>query len=149
MSKLSKSEAAEVVASVLGTDASTLSGNWVEFDSKSSKQAIYFSQCKPSAASKGHWKYDFFHTLSFSTVQEIGERSGFLILINYVDRTYALLNTGDLLWVARNSSRTKSNEGVVCDFVIERNNNGAYDLRPYDRQRQERHAVEVMRWKMT
>ena len=111
--------------------------------SSGGRRMIYVSQCKPSKSSKGHWNYDFFHTLSFDLVVEIGEAFGILVLLNYVDRQFAVLTGGDLIWVAKYSSRNKSNDGMVCDLVIERGRNGEYYLRPYDRLRPERRRVEI------
>ena len=107
------------------------------------RRMIYVSQCKPSTSSKGHWNYDFFHTLSFDLVTEIGDDSGIVVLLDYVNRKFAVLTAGDLIWVAKFSSRNKSNEGMVCDFVIDRGRDGEYCLRPYDRMRPERRRVEI------
>ena len=146
MQRLSKVEVSSVVSEILGKDAALSTGNWLRVQSSSKELDVYFSQCKPSVASKGKWNYDFFHTLGFSTIQDIGVKSGVLILLNYLDKTYAILDTADLMWVVKFSSRNKSNAGVVCDFVIDRNSSGNYTLRPYDRQRTERRSLEVKSW---
>jgi hypothetical protein len=146
MSRLSKEEVSEVVTKILGEKPTPLPGNWFRASPASAEVDVYYSQCKPSAASKGKWNYDFFHTLSFETVQNIGVRSGILILMNYIDRTYAVLDSADLMWVVKFSSRNKTNDGLVCDFVIDRDVGGAYNLRPYDRQRSDRRSVEVKAW---
>lgn len=146
MQRLSKSEVANVVGDIIGQSVATTTGNWLRVESPRKELEVYFSQCKPSSASKGKWTYDFFHTLRFSTVQEIGVQSGILVLLNYLDKTYAVLDSADLMWVVKFSSRSKSNEGLVCDFVIDRDSAGNYNLRPYDRQRVERRRVEVNQW---
>lgn len=144
--RLSKTDVANVVSGILGKDAEPTTGNWLSVPSSKKELEVYFSQCKPSSASKGKWNYDFFHTLGFSTLQDIGVRSGILILINYLDKTYAILDSADLMWVVKYSSRNKSNDGVVCDFVIDRDSGGNYNIRPYDRQRNERRHVEINQW---
>lgn len=146
MQRLSKPEVAEVVGKILGEPVGLTSGNWLQVQAAAKGLEVYFSQCKPSSASKGKWSYDFFHTLGFETVQDIGVRSGILVLLNYLDKTYAVLDSADLMWVAKYSSRNKSNDGVVCDFVIDRDISGSYNLRPYDRQRSDRRRVEVNEW---
>lgn len=103
---------------------------------------VYVSQSKPSTASRGHWKYDFFHTISMKTLEEILDSSGTLILVNYVDRLYIRLNPSDIGWALRYSSRNKSNDGAVTDFVVESKVQSSYVLRPYDRLRHERRPVE-------
>jgi len=148
MNRLSKTEVVNVVSGILGQDIGASSGNWLRVQSTNKDIEIYFSQCKPSSASKGKWTYDFFHTLGFSTVQDIGVRSGILVLLNYFDKTYVVLDSADLMWVVKYSSRKKSNDGIVCDFVIDRDSSGNYNLRPYDRQRIERRRVEVNQWKI-
>ena len=105
---------------------------------------IYVSQCKPSKSSKGHWNYDFFHTLPFDLVMEIADSPGLLVLLNYVDRHITVLRGADLVWIAKYSSRNKSNEGLVCDLVVEKGRDGYYYLRPYDRMRPERRRVEIL-----
>ena len=95
-------------------------GNWLEVKTGPAKSRVYFSQTKPSTASKGHWTYDFFHTLSFDTMEEICREISCLVLLNYVDKTYAVLDGADLLWLARYSSRNKSNDGAVIDIVVNR-----------------------------
>ena len=146
MSRLSKQEASELVTSIIGSTAVSSGGNWLKVRSNRGAFEVYYSQCKPAAASKGKWTYDFFHTLAFETVQDIGTRSGILVLLNYVDKTFVVLDAADLMWVVKYSSRQKSNAGVVCDFVVDREVSGDYNLRPYDRQRTERRHIEVKEW---
>lgn len=148
MQRLTKPEVANVVSEILDQAAATTAGNWLRVQSSSKELEVYFSQCKPSSASKGKWTYDFFHTLAFQTVQDIGVRSGILVLLNYLDKTYVVLDSADLMWVVKYSSRNKSNDGIVCDFVIDRDSSGNYNLRPYDRQRIERRRMEVSQWQI-
>ena len=65
------------------------------------------------------------------------------MLINYVHRIYVLLDIEDLEWVVEKSTRTHTNTGKVCDFVIDRADNGDYYLRPMDRYTSARRAIEV------
>ena len=76
------------------------------------------------------------------TLEGILDSSGTLILINYVDRLYIRLNPSDIGWALRYSSRNKSNEGAVTDFVVESKVQSSYVLRPYDRLRHERRPVD-------
>ena len=143
--KLSKDEIVQIANSIIG-QTSPANGNWIETRSKASTCKIYHSQCKPSSASKGHWKYDFFHTLRLDTLLEVCEESSHVLLLNYIYKSYALLNGADLLWLARFSGRKKSNEGEVIDIVIIRNDEGTFELVPYDKSRIERRKIEVRSW---
>ncbi len=145
MSRLSTNEAAQIIGRILQRKAEPVDRNWVCVNTTEHTYA-YFSQCKPSAAGRGKWHYDFFHTLGFETIQDIGKKAGLLVLLNYIDKTYAVLDCADLMWVVKYSSRPKSNSGLVCDFVIDRDVNGNYNLRPYARQNKERRQVEVKQW---
>jgi len=145
LKRLKKSEVAELISRIIAP-AKTDSGNWLEVDTAPAKTKVYFSQTKPSAASKGHWTYEFFHTLGFDTVEEVCRESGCMILLNYVDRTYAILDGADLLWLAMVSSRQKSNDGPVIDIVINRSEDGGYRLTSYDRVRKDSRPVEVKSW---
>lgn len=69
-----------------------------------------------------------------------------MILLNYVDKTYAILDGADLLWLAMASSRQKSNYGPVIDIVINRSEDGGYRLTSYDRVRKDSRPVEVKSW---
>lgn len=146
MPRLSKTAVAALLPSVIGQPGTPLTTNWMRVFPEPQPLDLYVSQCKPSSASDGKWDYHFFHTLSFETIQEIGVRSGILILLNYVDQLFAVLDTSDMMWVVRYSSRSKSNEGIVCDFVIDLDASGSYYLRPYDRNRSVRRNVQVQTW---
>jgi hypothetical protein len=143
--KLSKSEIVEVVSSKLA-DAEPMGGNWLQVAVTEKNCRVYHSQCKPSTASKGHWKYEFFNTLRFKTVEAICKESSCLVLLNYVHKVFAVLDGADLLWLARFSGRQKSNEGEVIDIVIVRDEEGDYKLIPYDKSRRESREVEVKSW---
>jgi hypothetical protein len=146
MARLSKTTVAELLPQIIGQPATPLTTNWMRVAAGHEPLDVYVSQCKPSSASDGKWDYHFFHTLGFETVQDIGIRSGILVLLNYVDKSYAVLDTADLMWVIKNSSRSKSNEGIVCDFVIDLDPSGTYYLRTYDRNRTARRNVKVLLW---
>jgi len=146
MRRLSKSQVVDFLRQKLDPFAEPLKGNWIEINLEAGKEDVFFSQTKPSAAGKGHWKYDFFHTLNVERIGEIAARGAMLVLINYVDKVWAMLDGADLIWLCTYSSRRKSNEGMVCDIVIERNDEGKYLLRPYDRMKIERRAVDVVPW---
>ena len=144
--RLKKTEVVELVSKIIG-EVDGEKGNWLKTKTQESEARIFFSQSKPSAASKGHWVYDYFHTLGFQTLEEINKESGIMILINYVDKTYAILDGGDILWLAFYSSRMKSNDGFVVDIVIDRCSEGNYRLRPYERSNKNFRLVDVKSWK--
>lgn len=147
MGRFKKDEVAVIAASILDSDVEPARGNWLSATSGPLKgQAIFYSQCKPSSASRGHWTYDFFHTIELGTIENVTAGSGYMFLINYVDKTYALLDKDDLLWVQKYSTRPHSKIGSVCDFVIDRSHSGRYYLRPYDRDNRERRSVGVKGW---
>jgi hypothetical protein len=146
MPRLKKAEIIGLAGTILGVETEQSSGNWISVSNPASQEDVYVSQCKSSSTSKGNWVYDFFHTLGFEVVQEICRRSGILLLLNYEERKYAILDGADLVWVVRYSSRTKSNQGPVCDFVIDRERSAIFQLRPYDRMKLERRTVEVIPW---
>jgi hypothetical protein len=119
-------------------------GNWLKGPTHSLQMMYYFSQTKPS--DRGNWKYDYYHTLAFERLEEIADSRAELVLINYVDKSYCVLSPGDIVWLAKFSSRMKSNQGQVVDIVIERSENGEPRLRPYDRLRSERRVVQIRSW---
>jgi hypothetical protein len=143
LSRLSKAEVAEIVSQIFETSAASSGGNWIQMRAPATDISVYFSQCKSSNDSKGNWNYLFFHTLNFEIIQEVAANSGLLVLLNYVERKYVILNGADLVWIAHLSCRKKSNQGVVCDIVIDCDSSGSAKLRPYDRFRTERRSVEV------
>tara|TARA_B100000029_G_C17417219_1_gene902929 strand:+ start:314 stop:781 length:468 start_codon:yes stop_codon:yes gene_type:complete len=107
---------------------------------------VFVSQSQPSRTSKGHWKYEFFHTITEKVIEEIMDGSGRLVLINYVDRLFVDLNSSDICWCIRHSSRIKGkNLEQVTDFVVERVGQ-EYRLRPYDRFSNLRRKVSVERF---
>ncbi|MDC0656105.1 hypothetical protein OAP41_04350 [Candidatus Poseidoniaceae archaeon] len=146
MRRLTKPDVVRFIRERIDPNAESLKGNWIEVNVKSGMENIFFSQTKPSAAGKGHWKYDFFHTLAVERIGEIAATGAMLVLINYVDKVWVILDGADLVWLCTYSSRRKSNDGMVCDIVIERNDAGEYLLRPYDRMKVERRRVEVKPW---
>ena len=119
---------------------------WIDIPVDSGNERIFFSQCKPSSASKGHWSYDFFHTISVERIGEIAANGATMVLINYVDKLFAVLDGKDIVWLCVYSARNKSNEGFVCDIVVEKNDDGDFFLRPYDRIRGERRYIEVEKY---
>jgi len=145
LKRLTKEQASELISQLI-QPCTPYGGNWLNIETGSGNSKIYFSQTKPSSASKGHWNYDFFHTLSFETVQEICRESSCLVLLNYVDKTYTILDGADLLWLARYSSRDKSNDGAVIDIVINKFEDGSSRLTPYDRLSNKSKQVEVKSW---
>ena len=146
MKRLSKTRVVEIVRSNVNTSAVGSGRNWIDIEVPSGIERLFFSQCKPSAASKGHWKYDFFHTISIERMGEITANGATMILINYVDKVFSVLDGEDIVWLCTHSSRRRNDVGYVCDIVIERDNAGVYVLRPYDRMKVERRKVEVMPW---
>ena len=146
--RLSKSEVVGFFQDHIDENAASFGGNWIDIPVDSGHQKIFFSQCKPSSASKGHWNYDFFHTISVGRIGEIAANGATMVLINYIDKVYAVLDGEDIVWLCTFSTRRKHNQGVVCDIVIERNDDGEYLFRPYDRMKIERRKIEVQRWQM-
>jgi len=107
---------------------------------------VFVSQSQPSRTSKGHWKYEFFHTITEKVIEEVMDGSGVLVLINYVDRLYVALSPSDISWSVRHSSRVKGKDlEQVTDFVIERSGD-RHLLRPYDRYSRFRRQVKVQRF---
>lgn len=140
-----KPETIEKILSLIGIELiGADSKNRFWSTSNRTKSLVYVSQCKSSEAGRGKWHYVFFHTIPIETVMEIGNNNGVLVLINYSEGLLSILMPGDLVWIARYSSRNKSNEGVVCDFVIDKNKKGEFQLRPYDRMRPERLEIKVI-----
>ena len=146
MGRLSKSEILDFIQGLIDQNAALSGGNWIDIPVDSGREKIFFSQCKPSSASKGHWSYDFFHTISLERIGEIASNGATMVLINYVDKIFAVLDGEDIVWLCVYSTRNKSNSGVVCDIVIERNDHGDFFLRPYDRIRSERREIEVEKY---
>jgi len=146
MARLKKDEVLTIISSLFNTVSESVGGNWIEVESKRDTEKVFFSQCKSATPGKSHWKYDFFHTLGFQTIQEIGQESGILILMNYEHQLFSILDAADLIWISRFSTRNKSNDGLVCDIVVDRDHVGNYQLRPYDRLSLERRIVEVRKW---
>ena len=103
---------------------------------------VFVSQSQPSRTSKGHWDYDFFHTITDRVIEEVMEGSGTIVLINYVDQTYSVLRPPDIAWAIRHSSRPKGYGEQVTDFVVEETDEG-HCLRPYDRFSPYRRSIEV------
>jgi len=111
------------------------------------KSLMYVSQCKPSASSRGNWKYEFFHTIKLSTVLEVLETHGKILLIDYIRNRYCLLGAADIGWIIRFSSRNKSNEGQVVDVVIKEKLDQVYVLKPMDTHRKQERNVNVVSFK--
>lgn len=103
---------------------------------------VFVSQCQPSRTSKGHWDYDFFHTITDQVIEEVMEGSGTIVLINYVDHLYSVVRPPDIAWAIRHSSRPKGYGEQVTDFVVEEAD-GGHCLRPYDRFSPFRRSIEV------
>ena len=103
---------------------------------------VFVSQSQPSRTSKGHWDYEFFHTITDQVIEEVMEGSGTIVLINYVDQTYSVLRPPDIAWAIRYSSRPKGYGEQVTDFVVEETD-GVHYLRPYDRFSPFRRNIEV------
>ena len=145
MGRLTSDEVLKLVRAEIFAKAVPSIGNWITLPPPSENQRMFFSQCKPSRASKGHWTYDFFHTISIERIQEIVAFGCNLILINYVDGLYCALGADEIVWLCTYSSRDKSNQGRVIDIVInhDREKDG-YFMRPYDRMGKERKSVEVV-----
>jgi len=143
---LSKPEVVELIQARINPNAVASGGNWIDTPRGAGNERLFFSQCKPSSASKGHWRYDFFHTISVGRIGEIVANGATMVLINYVDKLYTVLDGEDLVWLCVFSTRNKSNEGVVCDIVVEKNDDDDYLLRPYDRISSERRKIEVQKY---
>ena len=111
------------------------------------KSLMYVSQCKPSSSSRGNWKYEFFHTIKLSTVLEVLETHGNILLIDYIRKRYCLLGAADIGWTLRFSSRNKSNEGQVVDVVIKEKLDQVYVLKPMDTHRKQEREVKVVSFK--
>lgn len=147
MARLTTKEISDLIPEILGKSSEAISVNWHKVPPGKDSPEIYVSQCKSSWAGEGKWNYTFFHTLGFETIQDIGVKSGVLILVNYIDFFYAALDTADLMWLVRYSARTKSNDGLVCDIVIDLDPSGEFYLRPYDRNKSVRRQVAVKSWR--
>ena len=111
------------------------------------KSLMYVSQCKPSTSSRGNWTYEFFHTIKLSTVLEVLDTHGYVLLIDYIRKRYCLLGPADIGWIIRFSSRNKSNEGQVIDVVIKEKLDQIYVLKPMDTHRKQERTVKVVSFK--
>ena len=105
---------------------------------------VFVSQCQPSRTSKGHWKYEFFHTITEEVIEEVMNGSGVILLVNYVDEIYAVLNASDIVWAVRHSSRIKGYKEKVTDIVVDKIPDGTFQLRPYDRFSRVRRHIRVI-----
>jgi hypothetical protein len=147
-SKLSKEQIIPLLADLF-TDSEienqTLNRFWTIGPPR--KSLMYVSQCKPSTSSRGNWKYEFFHTIKLSTVLEVLETHGKILLIDYIRKRYCLLGAADIGWIIRFSSRNKSNEGQVIDVVIKEKLEQVYVLRPMDTHKKEERIVKVVSFK--
>jgi hypothetical protein len=145
--RLPKSEILELLKKEFETEfVQTVSLNKFDVAVPMNRTRLYVSQSKPSTSSKGHWQYDFFHTVTFSVLEEVLDGLGVLVLVNYVDRIYTVLQSSDIAWVIRYSSREKGYNEEVTDFVIEKDVEQNYQLRPYDRFNPRRRAIQVKRY---
>ena len=148
MSRRSVRECAGLVEGEMSTEVLGSRGrNRFYLEGSSRGQMVFVSQSKPSEHSTGHWKYHFFHTIGASTVEEILEGGGNLILLDYVNSRYVRLNTGDIVWALLNSSRIKGkrNESVV-DFVVREvksETGGALFLVSYHKDNDSRRHVKL------
>jgi len=128
--KISKDEFCSLITSWLSVNSEiTPSNNWYNWFEGTEKISVYVSQCKPSAYSKGSWYYEFFHTLSSKTIDRTLSDESKIILVDYATRKYAVLDTKDIEWVYKNSSRTKKKGGLVTDVVV-RLSGSQYYLEP-------------------
>jgi len=146
--RLSKEEVQSLISPLFKSNeisAQTTNRFWKIESTK--RSLLYVSQCKPSNSSKGNWKYEFFHTIKLSTILEILETHGSLLLIDYVRLRYCLLGPADIGWIIRFSSRNKGNEGQVVDIVIKEKFQQSYYLRPYDTHRKEERQIIIEEFK--
>lgn len=144
-SRLSKSKLNILLNRIFGENdvqSKTVNRHWV--GQTPSQALIFVSQCKPSSASKGHWKYEFFHTIKLDTILEILDSHGRILLLDYIRFRYCLLSPADIGWVLRYSSRNKSNEGPVVDICVKEKLDQVYCLKPYDTLRREERLVSVV-----
>ena len=142
--RLPKSEVLNLLRNEFATELiRSVNLNRYDISIPNHRTRLYVSQSKPSKNSKGHWQYEFFHTLTFSVLEEVLDGLGVLLLVNYVDRTYTVLQSSDIAWVIRYSSREKGYDEEVTDFVIEKDSEGKYQLRPYDRFNPRRRSIHV------
>lgn len=142
--RVPKSEIIELLKQEFDTGfVNSLNINKFDVITTMDRTRLYVSQSKPSKNSKGHWKYDFFHTITFSILEEVLDGLGKLVLVNYVDRIYTVLQSSDIAWVIRYSSREKGYDEEVTDFVIEKDVGPKYVLRPYDRFNPRRRTIKV------
>jgi|TARA_B100001093_G_C26199409_1_gene747277 hypothetical protein len=142
--RVPKSEIIELLKQEFDTGfVNSLNINKFDVITTMDRTRLYVSQSKPSKNSKGHWKYDFFHTITFSILEEVLDGLGKLVLVNYVDRIYTVLKSSDIAWVIRYSSREKGYDEEVTDFVIEKDADQNYVLRPYDRFNHRRRTIKI------
>ncbi len=141
--RLPKESISLLLEEIFSTSHVTISGrNRYGINFPEREVMVWVAQSKPSSAGKGHWKYDFWNTIKMETLEEILDSSGVMVLVNYVKMEYIVLNPSDIAWAIRYSSRFKSNEGPVTDFVVDIGMHPSYNLRPYDRLRKERRLVK-------
>ena len=147
MPLLSKEQISSLMQDIFVTDDVSANGrNRYSITFPEREMMVWVSQSKSSSAGKGHWKYDFWNTMKMETLEEILDSSGVMVMVNYVKMEYIVLNPSDIAWAIRYSSRVKSNEGPVTDFVVDIGMHPSYKLRPYDRLRKERRVVKS--WKI-
>ena len=92
-------------------------------------------------------EYEFFHTIKLSTVLEVLDTHGSILLIDYIRRRYCLLGPADIGWIIRFSSRNKSNEGQVVDVVIKEKLDQIYVLKPMDTHKKQERGIEIVSFK--
>jgi hypothetical protein len=147
-SRLSKNEIEPLLSDLFSEaeiETQTVNRFWTFGPSK--KSLLYVSQCKSSSNSRGNWTYEFFHTIKLSTVLEVLETHGNILLIDYIRKRYCLLGPADIGWIIRFSSRNKSNEGQVIDIVIKEKFDQIYVLRPMDTHKKQERSVTIVSFK--
>ena len=99
--------------------------NWYKSDNVS----LYVAQSKPSMYGRANWYFEFWNSIRSKTLDLIEDDDASLILVDYINSRYILLDSQTVEWVRNNSSR-KRKEEIVSEFVVKKIDDDFY-LVPY------------------
>ena len=105
------------------------SRNWYTISTSEGELQIFSSQTSPSSHGKAKWYYEFFHTISGKTFDKILRSQSKILLVEYVNKRYAVLGSQDVEWLIEYSSRNKKGSGETIDIVV-KEKNGDFILVP-------------------
>jgi len=106
-------------------DIKSINNNWL----LEGTQYWYIAQSKPSAYGKANWYFEFWNSVVHNTLELIESRQANLMLVDYVNSRYTVINIDLIRWVRQNSSRVREDK-TVSEFVVKKFDDG-FCLVPY------------------